>query len=225
MNSPDDAVFAERLSVFLQSLSGCADADLQELAAEARERGIPVIRPETAQFLRVIVKMKRPQRILEVGTAVGLSALVMSRCMDPEGEIVTIERDAALAETAKAFLQRAGENYAARVTLLVGEAENLLPTLSGEFDFVFIDAAKSRYPDFWLGVQSLLAPRAVVGDEGACRLTLRAHGGHGERRPAQAVVVLHGEQRVGALGIEHHGRADEVARGVLRTDGAGQCQE
>ena len=75
---------------------------------------------------------------------------------------MTIERDAETAETARGFLRRAGEDYVARATVLVGEAEKLLPTLSGAFDFVFIDAAKSRYPDFWLGVQPLLTPRAVV---------------------------------------------------------------
>ena len=131
---------------------------LQEMEAYARARQVPIL-TEAARpvFLRT-VRAAAPRRILELGTAIGYSALLALR-ESPEAEIVTIERDA---ETARGFLRRAGEDYVARATVLVGEAEKLLPTLSGAFDFVFIDAAKSRYPDFWLGVQPLLAPKAVV---------------------------------------------------------------
>ena len=134
---------------------------LQEMEAYARARQVPIL-TEAARpvFLRT-VRAAAPRRILELGTAIGYSALLALR-ESPEAEIVTIERDAETAETARGFLRRAGEDYVARATVLVGEAEKLLPTLSGAFDFVFIDAAKSRYPDFWLGVQPLLTPRAVV---------------------------------------------------------------
>lgn len=137
------------------------DGLLREMERYAREHEVPILTEAARPVFSQTVRRTAPLRILELGTAIGYSALLALR-ESPEASLVTIERDAALAETAKAFLQRAGENYAARVTLLVGEAENLLPTISGEFDFVFIDAAKSRYPDFWLGVQSLLASRAVV---------------------------------------------------------------
>ena len=134
---------------------------LQEMEAYARARQVPIL-TEAARpvFLRT-VRAAAPRRILELGTAIGYSALLALR-ESPEAEIVTIERDAETAETARGFLRRAGEDYVARATVLVGEAEKLLPTLSGAFDFIFIDAAKSRYPDFWLGVQPLLTPRAVV---------------------------------------------------------------
>ena len=134
---------------------------LREMEAYARARQVPIL-TEAARpvFLRT-VREAAPRRILELGTAIGYSALLALR-EAPRAEIVTIERDEATAEAAKAFLRRAGETYAARATILVGAAEELLPTLSGPFDFVFIDAAKSRYPDFWLGVQPLLSARAVV---------------------------------------------------------------
>ena len=160
MNSPDDAVFAERLSVFLQSLSGGADSDLQELAAEARERGIPVIRPETAQFLRVIVKMKRPGRILEVGTAVGLSALVMSRCMDPEGEIVTIERDEERILEARENFRRFP--HGPEITQISGDAADILPGLDGGFDMIFMDAAKGQYIHFLPDILRLLSKGGLL---------------------------------------------------------------
>ncbi len=135
------------------------DELLREMERYAKAREVPIL-TEAARpvFLRT-VREASPRRILEIGTAIGFSALLALR-ESPEAEIVTIERDAAVIEAARSFLFRAGA--AARATILEGEAEKLLPTLSGAFDFVFIDAAKSRYPDFWLGVQPLLTSRAVV---------------------------------------------------------------
>ena len=137
------------------------DALLREMERYARERQVPILTEAARPVFLQIVRRAAPFRILEMGTAIGYSALLALREAS-EAEIVTMERDAALAETARSFLRRAGETYEARTTVLVGEAEKMLPTLSGSFDFVFIDAAKSRYPDFWLGIQPLLAPRAVV---------------------------------------------------------------
>ena len=134
---------------------------LYEMEAYARACQVPILTEAARPIFLRAVREAAPRRILELGTAIGYSALLALR-EAPEAEIVTIERDEATAEAAKAFLRRAGETYAARATIIVGAAEELLPTLSGPFDFVFIDAAKSRYPDFWLGVQPLLAARAVV---------------------------------------------------------------
>ncbi len=132
---------------------------LREMEAYARDKEVPIL-TEAARpvFLRT-VREAAPRRILELGTAIGYSALLALREL-PDAEIVTIERDAVIVEAARSFLCRAG--MAARASVVVGAAEKLLPTISGNFDLVFIDAAKSRYPDFWLGVQPLLAPRAVV---------------------------------------------------------------
>ena len=134
---------------------------LHEMEEYARAHETPILTEAARPVYLQTVREASPRRILEMGTAIGYSALLALR-EAPEAELVTIERDEALAETARTFIRRAGEHYEARATILVGAAENLLPTLAGEFDFVFIDAAKSRYPDFWLGVQPLLAPRAVV---------------------------------------------------------------
>ena len=132
---------------------------LREMEMFAREHETPILTEAARPLFLQTVREAVPRRILELGTAIGYSALLALREL-PDAEIVTIERDAVIAEAARSFFSRAGVSR--RTTLLVGEAEKLLPTLSGTFDFVFIDAAKSRYPDFWLGVQPLLAPRAVV---------------------------------------------------------------
>ncbi len=136
-----------------------ADDLLREMEMFAREHEVPILTEAARPLFLRTVREAAPRRILELGTAIGYSALLALREL-PDAEIVTIERDAVIAEAARSFLCRAGVTE--RTTLLVGEAEKLLPTLSGTFDFVFIDAAKSRYPDFWLGVQPLLAARAVV---------------------------------------------------------------
>ena len=134
---------------------------LREMEAYAREHETPILTAAARPVFLRAVREAAPRRILELGTAIGYSALLALR-EAPEAELVTIERDEALAETAREYLRRAGEHYETRATVLVGAAEELLPTLPGFFDFVFIDAAKSRYPDFWLGVQPLLSDRAVV---------------------------------------------------------------
>ena len=138
---------------------GTIDDLLREMELFAREHETPILTEAARPLFLRTVREAAPRRILELGTAIGYSALLALREL-PDAEIVTIERDAVIAKAARSFFSRAG--VAGRTTLLVGEAEKLLPTLSGTFDFVFIDAAKSRYPDFWLGVQPLLAPRAVV---------------------------------------------------------------
>lgn len=135
------------------------EALLREMETYAREREIPILTNAARPVFLRLVKETAPRRILELGTAIGYSALLALR-EAPGATMVTMERDAALADAARSFLHRA--DYASRVELLVGEAEKLLTMLSGKFDFVFIDAAKSRYPDFWLGIQPLLAPHAVV---------------------------------------------------------------
>ena len=140
---------------------GRLDELLREMEEYARTHETPILTEAARPVYLRTVREAAPRRILEQGTAIGYSALLALR-EAPEAELVTVERDEALAETARENLRRAGKKYESRATILVGAAEKLLPTLSAPFDFVFIDAAKSRYPDFWLGVQPLLAPRAVV---------------------------------------------------------------
>ena len=132
---------------------------LREMERYALEHEVPILTEAARPVFLQTVRTAAPRRILEIGTAIGYSALLALREL-PGAEIVTIERDAVIAEAARSFLCRAGA--LSRATLLVGQAEKLLSTLSGLFDLVFIDAAKSRYPDFWLGVQPLLTKRAVV---------------------------------------------------------------
>ncbi len=134
---------------------------LVEMESYARENQVPILTAAARPVFLRALQESRPRRILELGTAIGYSGLLALR-ESPGAELVTIERDPETAERAKHYLTRAGGDYADRTTVLTGPAEMLLPELTGTYDFVFIDAAKSRYPDFWLAVQPLLAQRAVV---------------------------------------------------------------
>lgn len=116
---------------------------MEEFAAENH---VPIVRPETAALLRTITTLLRPLRVLEIGTAIGYSALQLCRCLPPEGRLVTIEQNERRLTLAREFFSRSGEE--GRITLLAGDARDVLPGLEGPFDLVFMDAAKGQYPAF-----------------------------------------------------------------------------
>lgn len=130
------------------------DALLQELEQRAEEGYIPILDLESAGFLRVLLAMTRPQRILEVGTAIGYSTIWFGR--HSEAQITTMERDPERAAEARVNLQRAGLNE--RVELLEGDALEMIEGL-GMYDLIFLDAAKGQYPRFL----ELLTPHLTEG--------------------------------------------------------------
>ena len=149
----------ERISVFAESLHAEESPELRQLERKALEDGIPIIRPHTRGLIQCLLEMLRPARILEIGTAVGYSALVMYTYAPAPCEIITIERDEERAA-------RARENFAAfsaeGVTLLEGDAAGVLPELQGTFDLIFMDAAKGQYIRFLPEVIRLLRPGGVL---------------------------------------------------------------
>jgi predicted O-methyltransferase YrrM len=154
----------ERITDYMNSLVQELPPYLRELEKTALLEGIPIIRKETQTFLKVLISMKQPKRILEVGTAVGFSSLFMSEYM-PEGcSITTIEKMPLRLEKAKKnFLEAAvGE----KVTLLEGDALIILGNLAKAepfaFDFIFMDAAKAQYMNFLPEVMKLLPVGGVL---------------------------------------------------------------
>lgn len=119
---------------------------LAEIEAYANERGIPIIPHETAVFLNMIVGMLKPQRILEVGTAIGFSGSMMAQHLGEEGHLTTIDRFDIMIERAKNNFEKMG--LSDKVTLLEGDAANILPTLDETFDLIFMDSAKAKYYEF-----------------------------------------------------------------------------
>ena len=149
----------ERISVFAESLHASESPELRILERKALEEGIPIIRPHTRGLIQCLLEMLAPERILEIGTAVGYSALVMYTYAPEPCEIITIERDEQRAAEARRNFEQFG---AAGITLLEGDAAQILPELEGTFDLIFMDAAKGQYIRFLPEVIRLLRPGAVL---------------------------------------------------------------
>ena len=153
-------ILEERLTAFLNSLDAGNPAWLNELEREARKTNVPVIRPETQSLLRTLIAAKRPSEILEVGTAIGFSALCMSEYA-PEGcHITTIEKYEKRIPVARENFRRFGREE--RITLLEGDAALVLEGLSGPYDLIFMDAAKGQYPALLPQVLRLLSDGGLL---------------------------------------------------------------
>ncbi len=150
----------ERLSVYINSLDDGYSPLLRRLAKEAAAEDVPIVRKETASFLKTLAAIKRPSRILEVGTAVGYSALLLAENLPAGSRITTIERDAGRLARARENFRLAGRE--GQITLLAGDAAEILPELSGPFDFIFMDAAKGQYIHFLDEVLRLLAAGGIL---------------------------------------------------------------
>ncbi len=133
----------ERMTAFINSLNPGNSMLLDEIEREALEMHVPVIRKETQSFLKFLVKAGKPGRILEVGTAVGFSAILMSEYAPEECSVTTIEKYEKRIPLARQNFIRAGRED--RITLLEGDAMELLKGLEGPYDFIFMDAAKGQY--------------------------------------------------------------------------------
>lgn len=150
----------ERLTAFIESMRVDLPADLQEIERQALRDQVPIIRPGTQGLIRVLLQMKAPSRILEVGTAVGFSALFMRESLPSPCPILTIERDEERVRQARENFARCGAEE--QITLLEGDAAELLPTLEGPFDFIFMDAAKGQYIHFLPQILRLLPEGGVL---------------------------------------------------------------
>lgn len=144
----------ERVVSFINSMNK-EDAQLiRSIEQEAREGQVPIIRTETKEFLKVLLLNSKPCRILEVGTAVGYSAIYMSQYMPKECTITTIEKYKPRIEQAKQNIKLAQKEDC--IQLLEGDAADILKKLTGSYDFIFMDAAKGQYINFLPDVIRLL---------------------------------------------------------------------
>ena len=150
----------DRITQYIHSLDQGHGTFCDQIAKTARTGRVPIIRKETANFLQAMVAAKQPKRILEVGTAVGYSALLMAQVM-PEGtDIITIEKYEPRIPVARRHFEEAG--LSDRITLLEGDAGEILKELDGSFDFVFMDAAKGQYIHWLPDILRLLSTGGVL---------------------------------------------------------------
>lgn len=149
-----------RITEYLHSLETSRGELLDTIEKKAIEDGVPIIRSETAALLRSLTAALRPENILEIGTAVGYSALQMCQVMPANCHITTIEKYEKRIPEAKENFRKAGEE--SRITFLEGDADMWLKELKGkQFDLVFMDAAKGQYLN-WLPLLLDLVPVGAV---------------------------------------------------------------
>ncbi|MDE6761281.1 MAG: O-methyltransferase [Lachnospiraceae bacterium] len=153
-------IVEERITSFINSMNPDDEGILRDIELEALREEVPIIRKETKEWIKTMLLIKKPVRVLEVGTAVGFSAIYMSRFLPEEGCITTIEKWKPRIERAKENFKRAGVED--RIVLLEGDAADILKELQGSFDFVFMDAAKGQYIHFLPDVIRLLEAGGVL---------------------------------------------------------------
>lgn len=150
----------ERYTTYLNSLYPELSPVLKDIQREALESYVPIIRPETVNLLQLLIKMNRPRTILEVGAAVGFSANLMAEAAGDDVRITTIENYEPRIPIANGNFKRTGRDN--QITLLEGDAMEILPTLDGPYDFIFMDAAKGQYINFWPEIKRLIKDGGVV---------------------------------------------------------------
>ena len=153
-------VVDERLVTYIDSLDSGNTEILDTIEKEALDSYVPIIRKSMQSFLKLLLAMQKPKRILEVGTAVGFSAILMAEYNPYPCEIVTIENYEKRIPIARKNFKRAGKEQ--QITLLEGDATEVLKTLEEPFDMIFMDAAKGQYINFFGDVMRLLKKDGVL---------------------------------------------------------------
>jgi predicted O-methyltransferase YrrM len=159
MAEPID-ILAPAVRGYMAALRRPRDPLLARLEAEAREEDWPIIDRDAADVLEVLVLAARPERVLEIGTAIGYSGTLIARNLPPWGHLDTIEVDPETAERARRNFAEAG--LAKKVAVHTGPALSVLPRLENRYDLVFIDAAKQEYEAYLAAALPLLPKGGVV---------------------------------------------------------------
>lgn len=150
----------ERTVSFINSLDPGNPAYLDELERYALDTYVPIIRKDMQAFLKFMMHTHRPMKILEVGAAIGFSSLLMSEYAPQGCKITTIENYEPRIELARSNFEKYGKTDT--ITLLEGDATELLPTLNEEYDFIFMDAAKGQYINFLPQILRLLRTGGIL---------------------------------------------------------------
>ena len=150
----------DRTTTYIHSLEGPESPLLEQIEKEAMDTYVPIIRKETQSFLKVVLMMKQPSRILEIGTAIGFSALLMSEYMPKDGRITTIEKYEKRIPIARENFRRAGKE--GQITLMEGDALEVMRTLDDPYDLIFMDAAKGQYIHYLPEAVRLLSDGGVL---------------------------------------------------------------
>src|SRR5699024_2472986 len=132
---------------YINELIPNKDENIKIIEAYGQRHNIPIIEPEVAQFIKTLLKIHKPKNILEIGTAIGYSSLIMADALNGDCKITSIERREDMLELAKKNIYTSP--YKDNINLILGEAEEVIPNIDEKFDFIFIDAAKGQYLKFF----------------------------------------------------------------------------
>jgi predicted O-methyltransferase YrrM len=147
-------IVTEAVSGYLEEIRTPPEPVLAEMEEQGRREGIPIVQPETGALLHVLALAAGARRILEVGTAIGVSTLYLARALPEGGRVVTFEIDAERQNSARGYLERAG--VLDRVDLRLRDAREGLAELNAPFDMAFVDGVKAQYGQYFDGVIPLL---------------------------------------------------------------------
>jgi predicted O-methyltransferase YrrM len=145
---------------YIDALNGLADPVLRDIERAGNEQKLPIVDAQVGSLLRVLAVAIGATRILEIGTAIGYSGIWLAGALPPGGMLLTMEVDGGRARTARENFARAG--YSSRVNVIVGDAQRMLPKVSGPFDLIFQDGDKQQYSPLLDRLASLLRPGGVL---------------------------------------------------------------
>lgn len=144
---------------YIEDLTPKTSEFMQKLEIFAYYNHVPIITKDTRRFLEVFLKILKPKKILEVGTAIGYSAITFANILE-DARITTIEIDEEMFDIAYKNIKKAG--YDDRINIIFDDARNVLPFLETTYDFIFMDAAKGQYTEYYEPVKKLLKPGGVL---------------------------------------------------------------
>jgi predicted O-methyltransferase YrrM len=153
-------IVSDAVGQYLAESRTSPDPLLAEMEEHGARESIPIVVPETGALLSVLALARGARRILEVGTAIGVSTLYLARALPEDGILVSFEIDAERQRAARGYLERAG--LADRVDLRLQDAREGLSELDGDFDLAFLDGVKVQYGDYFDGVLPRLVPGGVL---------------------------------------------------------------
>lgn len=157
MNTIDN----ESIESYLKLLNSYSnDEFMTKVRSRAKEMGLPIIRSTVANFLDIIVRISSARSILEIGTSIGYSTMVLLKAMEGKGRVVTIEIDEKMLNLAKQNFEKAGLSQ--MVTPLLGDAGEILHYMEGQYDIIFIDGPKGQYLNYLQDCLRLLKPGGLL---------------------------------------------------------------
>ena len=154
------SVNEDYITSYIRDITPQRTGQLKILEDYARENNVPIIEPEVGQLIKVLLKLHKPKEILEVGTAIGYSALLMGQNLEGDWSITTMERNPQMIEKARENFRESGLED--RIRIIEGDARKTFPHLTKKYDFIFLDAAKGQYMEFLGYAKDLLKPGGLI---------------------------------------------------------------